>query len=108
MARRPTTIDYYAPERILEMTWSDGHVSRYPTKLLRSQCACAGCVDERTGVRTLNPATIPVDIDILEMESVGNYAIRFHWSDGHDTGIYSWEHLARICPCSECNPNPSR
>jgi DUF971 family protein len=96
MAQSPIAINYYAPQHILEITWSDGHVSRFPTKLLRSLCPCAGCVDERTGVRTLDPETVSTDIDIQEMDPVGNYAIRFRWSDGHETGIYSWEHLARI------------
>jgi len=36
------------------------------------------------------------------VEAVGNYAIRINWSDGHSAGIYSWEHLRRICPCAEC------
>ena len=102
MARRPTAINYFAPERILQITWSDQHVSRYPTKMLRSLCPCAGCVDERTGIRTLDPETVPADIDIQEIDPVGNYAIRFRWSDSHDTGIYSWEHLAGICPCTQC------
>jgi DUF971 family protein len=33
---------------------------------------------------------------------VGNYAIRIMWSDGHSTGIYSFEHFRKICPCPEC------
>jgi DUF971 family protein len=39
---------------------------------------------------------------MLAAEPVGNYAIRINWSDGHNTGIYSWEHLRRICQCEEC------
>ena len=35
-------------------------------------------------------------------EAVGNYAIRIQWSDGHSTGIYSYEHLRKVCPCPEC------
>jgi DUF971 family protein len=33
---------------------------------------------------------------------VGNYAIRFHWQDGHSGGIYSWDYLRRHCQCKEC------
>ena len=102
MTRAPQAIDYFATERVLQITWAPGHIGRYPTKYLRCECACAGCVDERTGVRTLDPKTVAEDIDIVELEPVGNYAIRIRWSDGHDTGIYSWEHLARICPCDRC------
>src|SRR5262245_63511653 len=102
MLMTPRAIDYFAAERILQITWAPGHIGRYPTKYLRSECACAGCVDERTGVRTLDVSRIPEDIDIEAIEPVGNYAIRINWSDGHNTGIYTWEHLARLCPCEKC------
>ena len=36
------------------------------------------------------------------VEAVGNYAIRIQWSDGHGSGIYSFEHLRNICPCEAC------
>jgi DUF971 family protein len=36
---------------------------------------------------------------------VGRYAIRFHWSDGHSTGIYTFEHLRELCPCPICADN---
>ena len=98
MAGPPQGIDYFAKERVLQITWGPGHIGRFATKYLRCECACAGCVDERTGIRTLDPNTVVEDIDIAEIEMVGNYAIRIRWSDGHDTGLYTWEHLARIRP----------
>jgi DUF971 family protein len=39
---------------------------------------------------------------MLNIEEVGAYAIRIDWSDGHNTGIYSFDHLRSICPCAEC------
>ena len=42
-------------------------------------------------------------LKMLSVEPVGSYAIRIHWSDGHNTGIYSYEHLRKICPCAECS-----
>ncbi len=102
MASQPRGIDYFARDRIVQITWSKDHVGRYPTQYLRCECACAGCVDENTGIRTLNPDTIPEDIDIESMEAVGNYAIRIEWSDGHNTGIYTWDRLAALCPCERC------
>jgi DUF971 family protein len=39
---------------------------------------------------------------INDVEAVGGYAIRMSWSDGHNTGIYSFDHLRRICPCEAC------
>jgi len=40
---------------------------------------------------------------MLAVEPVGNYAIRINWSDGHNSGIYSYEHFRQICPCAECS-----
>ena len=47
-------------------------------------------------------------LKMLGVEPVGNYAIRINWSDGHKTGIYSYEHFRRICPCEECQAGPAR
>lgn len=35
-------------------------------------------------------------------EPIGNYAMRFTWADGHQEGIYTWEHLRSLCECDEC------
>ncbi len=41
-------------------------------------------------------------LKMLNVEAVGHYAIRIEWSDGHNTGIYSFDHLRKICACAEC------
>ena len=41
-------------------------------------------------------------LKMLSVEPVGSYAIRINWSDGHSTGIYSFDHFRKICPCAEC------
>jgi DUF971 family protein len=41
-------------------------------------------------------------LKMLDVEPVGNYAIRIHWSDGHSAGIYSYEHFRHLCQCEEC------
>ena len=41
-------------------------------------------------------------LKMLGVEPVGNYAIRINWSDGHNTGIYSYDHLRHICTCDAC------
>jgi DUF971 family protein len=46
-------------------------------------------------------------LKMMSVEPVGNYAIRIVWSDGHSTGIYSFEHFRRICPCEECRKEQS-
>ncbi len=38
----------------------------------------------------------------LEVTQVGKYALKFKWSDGHESGIYSWEYLRRMCRCAVC------
>jgi DUF971 family protein len=65
---------------------------------------CAFCVDELTGVRKILPGSIPAGLERVSVAAVGNYALTFSWSDGHDTGIYTFDHLRRICPCSQCLP----
>ncbi len=41
-------------------------------------------------------------LKMMNIEQVGEYAIRIDWNDGHSTGIYSYDHLRNICPCAEC------
>jgi len=86
----------------LEVVWQDGHVSQYPPRWLRLNCRCAGCRDEMTGRPLLDPARVPEAVHPLRIEYVGSYALRFEWSDGHDTGIYPFTLLRGLCPCEEC------
>jgi DUF971 family protein len=39
---------------------------------------------------------------LIDIRPIGNYAIEFHWRDGHSTGIYTYDYLRSLCPCSEC------
>lgn len=102
MVRSPKDVKAVSEQRSLEITWEEGHIGRYPYRTLRGECPCAGCVDELTGVRTLDIASIAEDITIADMQLVGNYALRINWSDGHSTGLYSWKMLRALCPCPEC------
>ncbi len=90
---------------VLSITWSDGHNGVYPVRYLRQNCPCAACVDEWTGERRLKPDSIPLLILLEDIEPVGHYAFRIKWSDGHDTGIYSYTSLRRMCQCDICVPN---
>ncbi|MBI2165932.1 MAG: DUF971 domain-containing protein [Chloroflexi bacterium] len=87
----------------LFIRWKDGHESLYPYKYLRGACGCAGCVDELTHRRVLDPAKIPDGIQALDYMEVGRYAYQFLWSDAHFTGIYAFDYLRKLCPCSECS-----
>ncbi len=91
----PTSIRQSGPHE-LEIAWQDGHVSRYPVAFLRRACRCAACVDEWTGAALLDPSQVPDDVRPVTVKPVGNYAIHISWSDGHESGIYSFEHLRRL------------
>jgi DUF971 family protein len=80
-------------ERLLEVVWPDERVDRFTFYDLRCACPCAVCVDEITGRPLLVPSKIPADIHARGVEFVGNYALRIDWSDGHSTGIYTWDRL---------------
>ncbi len=86
----------------VHVEWSDGHDAVYPARHLRLNCSCAACVNELTGERMLDAAAIVPDVHPLGIEPVGRYGIRIQWSDGHNTGIYTYENLRKICPCAKC------
>ena len=86
----------------LGITWTDGHESVYRVRHLRESCPCANCIDEWTGVKRLDPNSIPENIRPTKLHSVGLYAIQFSWSDGHDTGLYSHDLMRKLCQCVEC------
>lgn len=96
------------PERIdshdheIAITWSGDHVGRYPVRELRLRCPCAICRHELTGEQLLDPASVPDDVRPLTVRLVGSYAMRIAWSDGHGTGIYTYEFLESICGCERC------
>ena len=90
----------------LRIIWEDDHVSEYTFQFLRQNCPCAVCKDEWSGEMLLDPATVPGDMKSTRAETVGNYALSFSFSDGHGTGIYSFEALRRMCRCAECAYHP--
>lgn len=84
--------------------WRDGHRSEYSLPYLRDHCPCATCTGAH-GAASASSSPFPMFKPAPRLESVeavGNYALRFIWSDGHNTGIYTWDHLRSICPCPEC------
>jgi DUF971 family protein len=83
----------------VRIRWQDGHESVYPARELRMSCPCAGCVDEMTGVIRVVGGSVPQDVHPLRLALVGRYALTVHWSDGHHTGIYSFDYLRKRCPC---------
>jgi DUF971 family protein len=97
----------------IEIDWKDGHHSSYTNTWLRDWCPCATCTGahgteprRKTSSQPAAPATpfqmYTPKLKMLNIEPVGSYAVRISWNDGHDTGIYSYDHLRQICPCPEC------
>jgi len=73
-----------------------------PLRHLHGRARYGAAEDElRGGSQELFPMFKPT-LKMLSVESVGSYAIRIDWSDGHSTGIYSFDHFRKICPCEAC------
>lgn len=93
----PTVIRRSDPTRV-EIDWSDGHTSRFTPAELRALCPCAQCVNETTGVRTLDVSRIADDLSQSDLAMVGNYGLSMRFSDGHHTGIYTFRYLRESDP----------
>lgn len=96
----PVEVRRLADQRLLRITWEDGHVSDFPWAYVRGWCPCAVCQGhggERRYVHAENT-------DLVRIEVVGNYALQLAWADGHETGIYSYTYLRELCPCPTCRP----
>ncbi len=82
-------------ENTINITWADGREWKIPHRQLRLACPCASCVDEYTGEKTLRPESVPLEIKAESITPLGNYAVVIQWSDGHDSGIYSYKTLEK-------------
>lgn len=85
-----------AGDRHLDVTFTDGHHARLDVVALRRACPCAACVDENTGIRLVDPQSIPEHVRPVRVQSVGRYALAIAWDDGHVGGIYTFERLRRL------------
>ena len=83
-------------DRTLAITWSDGKENLFDVVALRRACPCATCVDEWTRQKRLDPNSIPDTVRPVRIESVGAYALKVRFSDGHDTGIYTFQMLRTV------------
>ena len=99
----------------LDIVWADGHRSHYDFVFLRDECPCATCDDQRrkkesakvpgaVGGSSVLPIYKP-KVSARGAKPLGNYALQIEFTDGHSTGIYSYDHLRTICPCEECGRN---
>jgi ATP-binding protein involved in chromosome partitioning len=99
---KPVPQEIKALEDRLTIRWSDGHDGRYKSRELRLACRCAACVDEWSHENLIMESSIPVSVKPKAIEIVGNYALHITWSDGHNTGIYTYDYLRGLCSCEAC------
>ena len=88
---RPTEIKLHQKSRELEIAFDNGQIFRLPCEFLRVYSPSAEVRGHGAGQETLQAGKR--NVEITEIEPVGNYAVQLTFSDGHRTGIYSWDYL---------------
>jgi DUF971 family protein len=86
-----TDIKYRRADKALDVTFDDGTFISLPAEYLRVESPSAEVQGHRPEDKVL--VTGKRDVTVTAIEPVGNYAIRLVFSDGHDTGIFSWDYL---------------
>ncbi len=87
----PVDITVHSTSRVLEIAFSDGQTFRLPFELMRVYSPSAEVQGHGPGQEVLQ--TGKREVTILELEAVGNYAVQPTFSDGHESGIFSWDYL---------------
>ena len=87
---------FRTPDGKLCFEWNDGSRFAFSPRQLRLACPCALCVDEHTGEKLLDPSTVPENIKVLQVQSVGRYAVGISFDDGHRSGIYPYDKLVEL------------
>jgi len=109
--KKPTDVRVYVSTGAgVDIAWSDGHASHYDFAYLRDHCPCALCDDERRKKAAVElSASAGPALPMFRPKAtaraaspVGRYAVKIEFTDGHATGIYSFDYLREICPCDAC------
>ncbi|WP_114663195.1 gamma-butyrobetaine hydroxylase-like domain-containing protein [Polynucleobacter necessarius] len=95
----PTNIVVHQQSKVLELSYDDGSTYRLPFELLRVLSPSAEVQGHGPGQETLQ--TGKREVSIASMEPVGHYALKPTFSDGHDSGLYTWEYLHFLCENQE-------
>ena len=100
----PEEIEVARPQAQLKVKWNDGHQGFSDFLTLRWNCPCAGCRGEMGTPGRLDfiKRLEPDEYAMERLEAVGLYALKPVWKDGHETGLYTYEHLRDLCQCAEC------
>ncbi len=110
--KKPTAVKIHVKTGAgVDISWADGHLSHFEFPYLRDNCPCATCNDERAKKEAMAAFSAPSSA-VLPMykpkpraqaaTQVGNYAIQIQFTDGHSTGIFSYDYLRSMCPCEDC------
>jgi DUF971 family protein len=88
------------------LVWSDGAEQAIAHATLRRQCPCAECREQRaqgsaTAIKAnsalkIVSAGLEEELQLVDIKTIGNYAIALRWADGHDAGIYTYNFLAKL------------
>ena len=89
---RPTNVSAPHGARVLEIRWGDGKKIVYPHEIIRGFCPCATCQGHSGTIRFVEGG----NLELRELEQVGNYALGLTWVDGHNSGIYSFRYLRAL------------
>ena len=93
-APTPTALTVHGQSRILEIAFSDGAGFKIPFELMRVYSPSAEVQGHGPGQEVLQ--TGKREVDIVALEPVGNYAVKPVFSDGHDSGLFTWDYLYRL------------
>ncbi len=100
MTPKPTGVRLDLTENLLAITWSDGLESQFDGSYLRFICPCAECRGHAPGEVPPPEWSRCAPVRMTHVEGVGSYALRFTLSDGHASGIYSYDHLRSEDPAN--------
>lgn len=100
----PTQVTVDTDAQTVTIAWADDHTSEFPLDGLRRACPCAACRGDNKSDYVPDPSLFNESArrqwTDVEVEPVGSYGLRFHWDDGHNDGIYTWERLRKMSPQS--------
>lgn len=82
--------------RSFSIDWSDNQSSHFQLSDIQKACPCAGCIDESTGKRRVSPEIVPEDLQVVQIQNVGRYALKFHFKSGCSRGIYHFDYLRKL------------
>jgi DUF971 family protein len=104
---RPKSLRREGTDRLV-IDWDDGHHSVYTWQHIRANCPCANCREEKLAppdpFRILSANELAAGpLMPTAMNPIGHYAYQIVWNDGHDTGIFTLEHLRELCQCDQCH-----